>query len=63
MAILTKWASDVCFHLSHHLASVGFHRRFVDAKLGPHLLVQQSGDHKCHDLALAGRLAFQWRDD
>src|SRR6267143_6165364 len=41
------------FHLSHHPATVCFHRDLADTKLATDLFVQLSGDHPPHDLSFA----------
>ncbi len=39
-------------HFTHHLASVCLHGDLADTELEADLLVQQTGDHQCHDLLL-----------
>jgi hypothetical protein len=42
-------------HLPHHLTAMSLDGDLADVQLAPHLLVQQTRDHKCHHLALTWR--------
>src|SRR4029077_510769 len=53
-AHLHQIGERVGLHLSHHVASMCFHRDLTDAELATDLLIQPTRDHKRHDLAFTG---------
>jgi hypothetical protein len=44
-AILTKSASESCFHLAHHARAMNLQSDFVDAKMRGSLLFEQAVHH------------------